>query len=75
MDMQFVRATVVNMGINLVYAVVALFVGVLALKLAEKFVLKLDLQEEIKNNNIAGAIFAASLVVFIAIVLAMAMAK
>ena len=40
MDWEFVRATSVMLLINLVYAVVALFVGVLAVRLLDKLILK-----------------------------------
>jgi uncharacterized membrane protein YjfL (UPF0719 family) len=64
------------MGINLAYAVVALFAGVLALRLIDKVLLrKLDLEDEIAKGNVAAAIFAAALVLFIGVVIAVALGK
>ena len=76
MNSDFIRATLVSMGINLAYAIVALFVGVLALRLVDKLLLrKLDLEDEIKKGNVAAAIFGAALVLFLAVVIAVALGK
>ncbi len=49
MDWSFVRASSVLLLINLVYAVVALFIGVLSIRLLDHLILKkIDLEEEIK---------------------------
>ena len=74
MDWKFVLASSRLLLINLVYAVVALFVGVLALRLLDRLVLKkIDLEEEIKKGNIAAAIFAGTLLIFVAIILGSAL--
>jgi uncharacterized membrane protein YjfL (UPF0719 family) len=76
MDMEFARASAVMMAINLGYTIVALFVGMVGLLLVDKLLLrKVDLQEEIQRGNVAAAIFAASLVLFIGIVIATALGK
>lgn len=76
MDADFARATFVTMGINLLYAIVSLVVGVLAWRLVDRLLLlKVDLEEEIKKGNIAASIFSAALVIFIALVLNSAMGK
>jgi uncharacterized membrane protein YjfL (UPF0719 family) len=76
MDWNFVRASSVMLVVNLLYAVIALFVGVLALRLMDRLVLKkMDLEEEIKNGNVAAAIFAATLVLFVAVIIGLALAK
>lgn len=76
MDMEFVRATVITLAIDLVYGVCALLVGVVTLRLVDKLLLKkIDLEEEVKNGNIAAAIFAAALILFIAVVIGMALNK
>jgi len=76
MDFSFVRASAVMLVINLVYAVVALFVGVLAIRLLDKVVLKkIDLEEEILKGNIAAAIFASTLLLFVAVIIGFALAN
>jgi uncharacterized membrane protein YjfL (UPF0719 family) len=74
MDMEFVRATSLMLVINLVYAVVALFVGVFAVRLVDKLMLKkIDLEEEITKGNVAAAIFGGVLVLFVAIIIGFAL--
>ena len=76
MDWNFVRATGVMLLMNLTYAVVALFVGVIAIRLLDRIILKkLDLEEEIQKGNIAAAIFASTLLIFVAIIVGLALAK
>ena len=76
MDWSFVRASGVMLLMNLVYAVVALFVGVLAMRVLDRFMLKkIDLEEEIGKGNIAAAIFASTLLLFVAIIIGLALAK
>lgn len=76
MDWEFVRATSIMLVINLLYAVIALFVGVLAVRVLDKLVLrKIDLEEEIQKGNIAAAIFGGVLVLFVAIIIGFALAK
>lgn len=74
MDWKFVLASARMLLINLVYAVVALFVGVMSLRLLDRLLLKkIDLEEEIQKGNIAAAIFAGTLLIFVAIILASAL--
>ncbi len=76
MDWEFVRAASVMLVINLIYAVVALFVGVLAVRWVDHLLLKkIDLEEEIQKGNIAAAIFGGVLVMFVALIIAMALGK
>ncbi len=76
MDWQFVAASATMLVVNLVYAVVALFIGVAAVRLVDRKVLqKLDLEEEIKQGNLAAAIFASTLVLFVAILIGLALGK
>ena len=76
LDIQFAGASSIMLFVNLIYAVIALILGVIALKFIDKiFLKKLDLELEIKNGNISAAIFAASLVLFIAIVIVGALGK
>jgi uncharacterized membrane protein YjfL (UPF0719 family) len=62
--------------VNLVYAVVALFVGVAALRLLDRLLLrKMDLESEIQKGNVAASIFASVLVIFVALIVGLALAK
>jgi uncharacterized membrane protein YjfL (UPF0719 family) len=76
MEGEFVRATLVLLVINLVYSVIALFVGVLAVRLIDKLILKkIDLEEEIQKGNVAAAIFGGVLVLFVAVIIGFALAR
>ena len=71
MESDFAFATLFNFSINLAYTVTALLVAVLSLKIVDKLLLKkLDIEDELKNNNIAVAIFSSSILIFIAILVA-----
>ncbi len=61
------------MLINLLYAVIALFVSVGALILIDKFLYRnIDFIEEIKAGNIAAAIYHSVLLIFIGFIVASA---
>jgi uncharacterized membrane protein YjfL (UPF0719 family) len=69
MEFDFLGASLVNLTINLIYTLVALFVGMKALLIIDDKLLKtIDLQEEIKKGNIAVAMFASSILIFVAII-------
>ena len=66
-------ANLAAMGLNLVYAVIALAIGLAAMKAIDRFVFpEIDFMTEIKRGNIAAAIFAGTVVLFMAFVLASA---
>jgi len=68
-DSSFYIATSINLGINLVYTILALFCGLTAFILFDKYFLpQIDFIEEIKKGNIAAAIFASTLLLFVGIV-------
>ncbi|HRE17722.1 MAG TPA: hypothetical protein PLW86_11775 [Rhodocyclaceae bacterium] len=70
MNTDFLNATVFNLGLNLAHAIFGLIVGVLGLRFVDSVVLKsLDIEEELKKGNIAVAIFASTLMLFIALLL------
>lgn len=70
MEWSFINASFINLLINLSYTVVALFVAVVALVTIDKRLLKnVDIQNELKNNNIAVAIFASSIMIFVALII------
>ena len=68
--MDFLDATIISLIANIVFTMVALFAGLLAIKLVDIIIFKkLDIQDELKKNNIAVAIFASSMLLFIAIII------
>lgn len=74
MDWQFVRASGAMLALNLLYAVVALFVGLIAIRVFDGVLLrKIDLEEEIQKGNVAAALFASTLLVFVAIIIGLAL--
>ncbi len=69
MEFDFLGASIVNLTINIIYTLIALFVGMKALLIIDDKLLKsIDLQEEIKKGNIAVSIFASSILIFVAII-------
>ncbi len=76
MDASFVRATSLMLVINLVYAVVALFIGALSLRVVDRWLLrKIDLEEEIKKGNLAASVFASTVLLFVAIIVGLALGR
>lgn len=76
MDMEFVKASALMLGINLLYAVLGLVLAIISVKMIDHFFLrKLDLEEEIHKGNMAAAVFASSLVLGAMIVVAAVLAK
>ena len=70
MKTDFLYVTIFNLSVNLVYAGLSVVVGVAALVFIDKKLFKkLDFQEEINQGNIAAAILAATILIFIAIVM------
>ena len=69
MSSDFLFATVVNLGINLVYTVVALIVAVVALVWVDKKMMpSISSEDELRKGNIAVAIFASSVMLFVALI-------
>ena len=69
MELQFLYATLFNLGINLCFTILALFIGIIALEIIDKKLLtKVDIQKELKNGNMAVAVFSSTILVFIAII-------
>lgn len=59
----------INLLINLSYAIVTLILSVVTLYLIDKFMYKnIDFIEEIKKGNIAASIFFSVVLMFIAVV-------
>ena len=69
MESDFLFATLLNLGVNLIYTITALFVAVIALLVVDKKLLKgISIENEMKNGNIAVSIFASTILIFIAII-------
>lgn len=69
MQWDFLLATLMNLSVNLVYTLVALLVGVKALMLIdEKLMKRISFEDELKNGNVAVAIFASSILIFVALI-------
>ena len=68
-ETQFFISTLVNLGINLAYTIIALMVGIVGLKFVDYKLLKsINLEEEIKKGNIAASIFASTILVFVGLI-------
>ncbi len=71
MEADFISSSIINLGINLIYTLVALLLAIGFILLTDRILLKnIELQAEIQRGNIAAAIFASSMVLFIAIIIA-----
>lgn len=69
MESEFLIATLVNIGINLIYTLLALVIGIIGLKVVDDKLLKhVNIQEELKNGNMAVAIFASTILIFVALI-------
>lgn len=76
MDFNFIRSTAILLLVNIIYSIVALFVGVLALKFIDHKLLKrIDLEEEIRKGNIAAAIFGSTILIFVAVIIGFALGR
>lgn len=69
MNTDFIFATLFNLGMNLVYTVIALFIGVGALVIIDKKLLKsTEVEKELKEGNVAMAIFSSTVLLFVALI-------
>ncbi|MCJ8499430.1 DUF350 domain-containing protein [Desulfatitalea alkaliphila] len=65
----FLSVTLFNLGINLVYTLVALLVGMAALIFVDKQLFKkICFQEELRKGNMAIALFASAILLFVALI-------
>jgi len=72
LETEFFSATYLSLALNLVFTLITLIVSVIMLLGVDKILLKdINLQNEIKNGNIAASIFASSIMLFIAIIVGM----
>jgi uncharacterized membrane protein YjfL (UPF0719 family) len=71
MELEFFSASLINLFINLGYSLIAIIVSVYALFWVDKKLLKeIEIEEELKKGNIAVAIFASAILLFVALVIA-----
>ena len=69
MNTEFLFATLFNLGINLVYTILALVIGVTALVVIDKKLLKsTEVEKELKEGNVAIAIFSSTVLLFVALI-------
>lgn len=74
MEITSIEQNILFMLINLGYAVISLFISVIALLLIDKFVFRnIDFIEEIKKGNMAVAVFQSVILLFIGFVVSAAM--
>ena len=70
MNWEFFQATLFNLSINILYAVISLMVAILALGFVDRVLLtKVDIQKELQNNNVSVAIAASSILLFVALII------
>ena len=69
-ELSLVEATATSLGVHLVFGVLAMFVGAIAVLGVDRFVLRrISLEEEIGKGNIAAAIFAGSMWIALALIM------
>ena len=76
MEKEFLIATLFNLSVNFIYTLIALFIGIVSLIIIDKkFLTAIDIQEELKKGNIAVAIFASTILLFIALIISLGLKK
>jgi uncharacterized membrane protein YjfL (UPF0719 family) len=74
MEITTVHQSILYLTINLVYAIMALLVGVIAVRAIDRWLYtRVDFEDEIKAGNIAAAIYKSALLLFVAVVIATVM--
>lgn len=69
MQNEFIAATLFNLGVNLLYTIVALVLAVAALILIDRVLLRdVDIQKQLQNGNLAVAVFASTILLFVALI-------
>jgi len=74
MEITTVQQSMLYLAVNLVYSVMALLVGVIAVRAIDRWLYtRVDFEEEIKAGNVAAAIYKSALLLFVAVVIATVM--
>lgn len=69
MGTEVIFATFFNLGVNLLYTVLALGVGVYSLLWIDKKLLKsVNIEDELKKGNMAIAVFSSTVLLFVALI-------
>jgi len=69
MGTEVIVATFFNLGVNLLYTILALGVGVYSLLWIDKKLLKsVNIEEELKKGNMAIAVFSSTVLLFVALI-------
>ncbi|HEX7667604.1 MAG TPA: DUF350 domain-containing protein [Polyangiaceae bacterium] len=69
-ELPLLRASALAAGMHLVFGVITLFVGAVAIKIIDQVLLKkIDLEEEIARGNLAAAVLFAALWISLAMIL------
>lgn len=69
MESGLLGATAFNLGVNLLYTLLALVVAIVALIIVDRLLLRrTDIEQELKNGNMAVAMFASTILVFVALI-------
>jgi len=69
MGTEVIVATLFNLGVNLLYTVLALGVGVYSLLWIDKKLLKsVNIEDELKKGNMAIAVFSSTVLLFVALI-------
>ena len=75
MELEYLKANIFQLLMNLVYALFALLAGLSAFRFIDKFIFReIDFMQEIKKGNVAAAIISSSIIIFVAIIVGFAMA-
>jgi uncharacterized membrane protein YjfL (UPF0719 family) len=69
-ELSLIEASAASLAVHLVFGVLAIFVGAIALLAVDRFVFKkLNIEAEIEKGNIAAAIFAGAMWIALAIIM------
>ena len=72
-ELSLVQASAISLSVHLFFGIVALFVGALAIKGIDHFLLRrINLEEEIARGNLAAAVFAGARWIALAMILSRA---
>jgi hypothetical protein len=69
-ELSLLAANLIAQALHLAFGVVALFIGAVAIKIIDRFLLKrIDLETEIARGNLAAAVLAGALWIALAMIL------
>jgi uncharacterized membrane protein YjfL (UPF0719 family) len=74
MEITTVQQSLLYLSLNIVYAIAALLVGVIAVRAIDRWLYtRVDFEDEIKSGNVAAAIYKSALLLFVAVVIGIVM--